>query len=162
DLAARCGAGQGVCRSHRGHRRRRAGVRRPARAARHRGARSDLSFGRRPHRPGTHLRRRGRVMQRDDPAPAAFDRERLLSPCPRPGARSVALAIALLVIYVWGLSGTDVRLIELLNGIPAVADFVSRLFPPAWKVEPVTLGPSGMVVELPEVLFAIIETIQMA
>jgi phosphonate transport system permease protein len=96
------------------------------------------------------------------PAAAAVDRAELLASWPRPRARPVVVGLIALAVYGWGVGGTDIRPDKLVSGLPAVADFISRLFPPMWKTEPVPIGSSGLVVAVPEVLFAIVETIQMA
>jgi phosphonate transport system permease protein len=93
---------------------------------------------------------------------SVVDRERLLTPWPRPRVRTLALVAILAAFYGWGISGTHIRPAELIQGLPAIADFVSRLFPPAWKTEAVPVGATGLVLAVPEVAFAIIETIQMA
>jgi phosphonate transport system permease protein len=105
-------------------------------------------------------------------------RERLLSPWPRLNAAAVALVIVLMLAYSWGLQGTQANPAELARGAPYVARFVARLMPPQWKMELVPLatpavtlpfglalpsiGAVGMVVQVPEIAFAIVETIQMA
>jgi phosphonate transport system permease protein len=81
-------------------------------------------------------------------------------------------------VYVWGLAGTEVRPSELIAGIPHILDFVRRLMPPSWQTVDTPLstpamtlpfgvtlpavGPSGLRIPVPEIAFAIIETIQMA
>lgn len=75
------------------------------------------------------------------------------------------------------MNGTNARPSELVEGIPNILDFIRRLFPPRFDLVPVTLalpafqffgvtvpaiGFTGAAILLPEVLFAIIETVQMA
>jgi phosphonate transport system permease protein len=90
------------------------------------------------------------------------DRDALLSPWPKTTIRGVLIGATLLGLYAWGVAGTEVRPARLIDGIPNVVDFVQRLFPPLWKTEETRLGPTGLVVAVPEVAFAIVETIQMA
>lgn len=115
------------------------------------------------------------------PAPAAdltALRERLLHPWPRISPRLVLGLIALALAYAWGLSGTRASPAELVKGLPNIADFVRRLMPPVWEMRPVplqtpalplpfgleipSLGAATITVQLPTVLFAIMETVQMA
>jgi phosphonate transport system permease protein len=111
------------------------------------------------------------------PSPV-IDRRSLLSPWPRISVRGVLLVAALALLYIWGLAGTQVKAAELIQGIPQILDFIRRLMPPAWKTVETPLatpeltlpfglripavGPAGVTVAVPEVAFAIIETIQMA
>jgi phosphonate transport system permease protein len=92
----------------------------------------------------------------------AIDHERLLRPWPRITFRGLLIAAAAVAFYAWGLAGTNIQLSELARGVPAVADFVGRLFPPLWTMEPTPIRGTNLVVALPEVAFAIVETIQMA
>jgi phosphonate transport system permease protein len=111
------------------------------------------------------------------PVPSV-DRRRLLSPWPRLGAGSVLVGLALALVYLWGLRGTQIKPSELIAGIPHILDFIRRLMPPAWQTVQTRLstpalalpfgltipaiGPAGVTVAVPEVAFAIVETIQMA
>ena len=106
------------------------------------------------------------------------DRNRLLSPWPRVGARGVALAALIAALYLWGLVGTQVRPAALAEGLPNILDFVGRLLPPAWKMVETPMGMQALALPLglhvpplgrpdvmmpvPEVLVAIVETVQMA
>jgi phosphonate transport system permease protein len=106
------------------------------------------------------------------------DRDRLLSPWPRVGGRGVALAALIAALYLWGLVGTQVRPAALAEGLPNILDFVGRLLPPAWKMVETPLGTPALALPLglhvpplgrpdvmmpvPEVLVAIVETVQMA
>lgn len=85
---------------------------------------------------------------------------KLLDPWPRPGIRGVAGAIALAAIYVWSLAGTDVQPSALREGLPGIADFVSRLMPPTWRMT--EIATAGGTIRVPEVVIAVIETLQMA
>lgn len=93
-----------------------------------------------------------------DPA----ERERLLSPWPKPGLRALLIGLVALAIYGWALSGTNIRPTELVRGLPSALDFLRRLFPPTWKLEPTTIPGINGAVPIPEVALAIIETVQMA
>ena len=90
------------------------------------------------------------------------DREALLRPWPRVRTRTVVTILGAVAVYAWGLAGTDVRPGDLVAGLPSVADFVSRLTPPVWTMVDVTIPALGVTFATPEVLLAIIETIQMA
>jgi phosphonate transport system permease protein len=92
-------------------------------------------------------------------AQARFQEE-LLRPWPRIGLRGILVTIAIAAAYAWGFAGTQASPIELLRGIPNILDFIVRLNPPQWQTTPMNVG--GAVVPVPEILFAILETIQMA
>src|SRR5262245_33077695 len=98
-------------------------------------------------------------------------RQRLLSPWPRLGVSSVAIGIGVCVLYLWGVAGTRVSPAEFVRGFPSMLDFLMCQVPPQWNTEataftlplPVpnlTLGP--VVVPVPEIVPAIVETLQMA
>ncbi|MGE3512166.1 MAG: phosphonate ABC transporter, permease protein PhnE, partial [Vicinamibacterales bacterium] len=87
---------------------------------------------------------------------------RLLRPWPDLGFRPLLVGLLLLVAYGWALSGTDVHPASLWRGLPAAGDFLRRLFPPAWKLEPMSIAGTAWVVPMPEVALAIVETVQMA
>jgi phosphonate transport system permease protein len=101
----------------------------------------------------------------------------LLNPWPRISLVSLLTIIALAALLAWGFNGTDVRMDELVAGIPNIVDFVRRLFPPAFEMTEValaipaftflgiavpTLGFPNLLMPIPTVLGAIIETVQMA
>lgn len=101
----------------------------------------------------------------------------LLTPWPRLRLGSLITAILLLAFVLWGVRGTDVRPGELVEGIPNIIDFITRLFPPEFDTMPVALatptftllgitvpsvGFPGVTLPFPEVMLAIIETVQMA
>src|SRR5262245_48478453 len=85
---------------------------------------------------------------------------RLLEPWPRPGVRGVLGGGALLAAYLWALSDTAVRLSALRDGVPSIADFVSRLLPPSWAMTETSVA--GRNLFIPEVVMAVVETLQMA
>ena len=99
-------------------------------------------------------------------------RERLLNPYPRLRLSTLSLVALLLAMLVWGVNGTDARLGELVEGIPNIIDFITRLFPPQLELDPTTVavpsalqgivGRSEWTFPMPVILFAIIETVQMA
>ncbi|MFZ6028877.1 MAG: phosphonate ABC transporter, permease protein PhnE [Chloroflexota bacterium] len=98
-------------------------------------------------------------------ATASDFREQLLRPWPRIGWQTIAFSIGVVILYAWGLRGTKADPVELMTGIPNILGFLARLFPPEFAVvsKPVSL-PTGWqaVLPLPEIIFAIVETIQMA
>src|SRR5262245_28919261 len=96
-------------------------------------------------------------------------RQRLLSPWPRLGVSSVAIGVGVCALYLWGMAGTRVSPAEFVRGFPYMLDFLRRQVPPQWKTEAtafilplpnLTLGP--VVVPIPEIVPAIVETLQMA
>lgn len=105
-------------------------------------------------------------------------RQRLLDPLPRPSVRLILTGIVLVIAYAWGLNGTKASPEELARGVPNILDFIRRLNPPQWQMEamplqtPVLALPlgiqipsfesAGVVLLVPEILFAIVETVQMA
>lgn len=104
-------------------------------------------------------------------------RSALLRPWPRVTGRMVLGLVGIVLLYAWGIAGSDVNPGELAKGVPNIVNFIVRLMPPAWKLTEVSVatpaialgavtipsvGVPGLKVMLPEVLFAIIETVQMA
>ncbi|MFN0073528.1 MAG: phosphonate ABC transporter, permease protein PhnE [Chloroflexota bacterium] len=105
-------------------------------------------------------------------------RDRLLRPWPRLTTSGIVGMVAIALFYVWGMVGTKASPVELAKGVPNMLDFFRRLTPPQWDLKPLALqtptitvapgfvipelGLSGMSVMAPEILFAILETIQMA
>lgn len=101
----------------------------------------------------------------------------LLEPWPRITLRTTVVIMLLIGVLVWGINGTNARPSELIEGIPNIIDFIRRLFPPRFDLIPVTLalpaftflgiavpaiGFPGTAFLFPEVMIAIIETVQMA
>lgn len=101
----------------------------------------------------------------------------LLRPWPRINVRSVLTVIFLVGFFTWGMNGTEARPGELIDGLDNIADFISRLFPPRFEMVAVplaipafqlfgitvpTLGLPGVTFPWPQVMSAIIETVQMA
>ncbi len=104
-------------------------------------------------------------------------RSTLLQPWPRLTLSTTLTAILLLAFLVWGVNGTNARPGELIDGIPNILDFIRRLFPPRFDMTELTLvtspftflglaipgfGLPNVTIPFPEVMFSIIETIQMA
>lgn len=106
-------------------------------------------------------------------------RESLLRPWPRPSLRGLLTAMALLLVLIWGLDGTNARPSELVSGLPNILRFVLRLFPPQWDVIRLPLatpaltipllgitipqlGFPAVTVPIPLILKALVETAQMA
>src|SRR5215211_2323477 len=58
----------------------------------------------------------------------------LAAPVPRPGLKGIAVAVAIGAVIVWAWNGTGITLSALIAGRRAMADFVSRLFPPDLSV----------------------------
>lgn len=92
-------------------------------------------------------------------------RTRLLRPWPRITVKGVAIVIAIVAMYAWGVAGTNASPRELVEGLPNIWNFLVRLFPAQWvmlEVSP-SIGPIPLgTFTVPEVLPALIETIQMA
>jgi phosphonate transport system permease protein len=101
----------------------------------------------------------------------------LLEPWPRITWRTTLIVLFLVGLLSWGVNGTNARPSELIEGIPNIVDFIRRLFPPRFDMIPVTLaipsfqflgvslpaiGFPGTAFLVPEVMLAIIETVQMA
>lgn len=74
----------------------------------------------------------------------------------------VLAGAALATAYAWGVAGTDIRPGELIAGLPSIADFLTRLTPPAWTMVDTEVPSLGLRFAVPEALLAIVETIQMA
>jgi phosphonate transport system permease protein len=73
----------------------------------------------------------------------------LAEPLPRPSWRGVARVVIALAVLGWAWQGTGITPSALWSGLPDMASFVSRLFPPNPAAIPEAIGP-------------IFETIQMA
>src|SRR5262249_28674159 len=113
-----------------------------------------------------------------DPASDAL-RARLLSPWPRVGLPFILILGCVAGAYAWGINGTKAEPAELVKGLPNILTFLRRLAPPVWETQAVPLrlpavplpfglhipaaGPAAApVVQVPVILFAILETTQMA
>ena len=104
-------------------------------------------------------------------------RESLLRSWPRVSMRTLVTVLVLGAIYAWGIKGTNARPSELIDGLPNIARFVIRLFPPQWEMQPMAIQTPAITLPLlgiampsiglatfsiPTILIAIIETAQMA
>jgi phosphonate transport system permease protein len=59
----------------------------------------------------------------------------------------VIIAVTVAVLYISALH-TNVSLTELVQGIPAIADYVSRMYPPDWEYTRLILEPTLETVEI--------------
>lgn len=98
-------------------------------------------------------------------------RERLLSPWPKIGLRSLVVTLLLLLVLVWALEGTNASPSDLLSGIPNIVNFVLRLFPPQFDIQATSIAVPTLVqpffgetltLTLPRAIPYLIETLQMA
>ncbi len=80
---------------------------------------------------------------------AAISRNPLAEPLPRPSWRTVLRAVLFVAVLIWAWRGTGITPGALLEGLPDMANFVSRLFPP---------NPAVISEAIPPIL----ETVQMA
>jgi phosphonate transport system permease protein len=68
------------------------------------------------------------------------------------------------------MHGTHADPVELVRGVPNILDFLRRLTPPQWEMRSIVVpaaglaigGDGGLTISLPEIVFAVVETIQMA
>jgi phosphonate transport system permease protein len=108
---------------------------------------------------------------------AEIDRNDLLRRWPKVTGGAVGLVVTLTVIYLWGMAGTNASPRTLVEGLPNIWDFMTRMFPPAFETQqdslmtpPVDLlvftiprvGIESITFPMPTIVFSIIETIQMA
>ncbi len=70
-----------------------------------------------------------------NPSPPSTDREALRRPLPRLGLRTLLGLAAALLVLQWGLVGTNARPETLVEGVPNIVDFLSRLLPPEFEFE---------------------------
>jgi phosphonate transport system permease protein len=92
-------------------------------------------------------------------------RDQLLSPRPRIALKGALTAIAVVLVYVWGIQGTNARPAELVEGLPNIGNFLVRLFPAQWPMVETSVGIGSWTwatFRVPETLPALVETIQMA
>src|SRR5687768_1238486 len=61
----------------------------------------------------------------------------------------LVVSVTSIAILYWSAVATNLSLPELVRGIPAILDYLSRMFPPDWEYTPAIIGPT-------------IETIQIA
>jgi phosphonate transport system permease protein len=81
--------------------------------------------------------------------PASIQSNPLAEPLPWPSWRTLFRAAIALVVLIWAWQGTGITLGALVEGLPDMANFVSRLFPPNPAAIPEAIGP-------------LLETVQMA
>ncbi len=101
------------------------------------------------------------------PRHSSAQREQLLSPWPRLTLRQALAIIITLAVLLWSLRGSGASLGALIEGTPTMLDFLRRIFPPRWDVQPVALAVPGapeaqIVIPLPRVVPYIVETLHMA
>jgi phosphonate transport system permease protein len=68
------------------------------------------------------------------PASPAEIRERLMNPLPRVGLRGFLIFIIVIALLGWSVNGTQTSLTTLFEGLPDIANFISRLFPPEFEL----------------------------
>jgi phosphonate transport system permease protein len=101
------------------------------------------------------------------PAPLSREslRERLTSPWPRISLAAVVVMIVLAATLAWSLDGTNASPDELIAGTPNLINFIARLFPPRFDVQPITLTLPALgetTLSLPRAVPYLVETLQMA
>jgi len=93
-------------------------------------------------------------------------RERLLRPVPSISRRMVVVIIVLAIIFAWGLEGTNASPSRLVEGVPNIIDFITRLVPPSFDLATRTVQVPGFTTDFsityPGITPYLIETIQMA
>ncbi|NDJ62628.1 MAG: phosphonate ABC transporter, permease protein PhnE [Chloroflexi bacterium] len=62
-------------------------------------------------------------------------REDLMRPLPRPTFRLITIIVMVIVVYVWGMIGTNASPVTLIEGVPQIFDFIGRLLPPEFEFE---------------------------
>ncbi|CAN5708520.1 phosphonate ABC transporter, permease protein PhnE [soil metagenome] len=90
---------------------------------------------------------------------------KLTNPRPQLGFKFFAILFLLVVAYVWGIRGTHASPREFWDGLPYVWRFIKRTMPPQWVTESWTFNLGSVdffTINMPEIVFAIVETIQMA
>lgn len=114
----------------------------------------------------------GRVIKSPSLAIEAKFSQELLQPWPRFSLKTTSLILLLVLVFVWGIDGTNVRPGELIEGVPNIINFIIRLFPPQFDLVDLRAEDVPIVgyfvkdadwrMLLPQAVPAIIETIQMA
>jgi len=98
-------------------------------------------------------------------------RDELLNPWPKIGVREIVTGVVVALVLLWSLEGTNANLGTLADGVPNIVDFMTRLFPPKFDVQPLSLavptplqGLLGeqLALRLPRVVPYMVETLQMA
>jgi phosphonate transport system permease protein len=93
------------------------------------------------HKLTTDLDYRARLQQRLDAEMTPAERYRRLA------VQSATFFVVAVVLY-WTAIDTNVSAGELVRGIPAIADYVSRMFPPDWAYSRALLGPTIETIEI--------------
>ncbi len=101
----------------------------------------------------------------------------LLRVWPRISLRRVLTVLLVSALLLWGLEATNARPSELIAGIPNIRNFIVRMFPPAFEMVDETLqtppiplgfvtipriGLANVTFPFPEILYAVVQTIQIA
>jgi phosphonate transport system permease protein len=87
--------------------------------------------------------------ERSHDLPAAVRESPLIEPFPRPTLRGLGIALSAILVMIWAWQGSGVTIGALVTGMPDMADFVRRLFPPNIAAAPGAVRP-------------LLETVQMA
>lgn len=118
----------------------------------------------------------GRDVRRGEPSLDAL-RTDLMRPWPRVSIKTILILVLLAAAFAWGVQGTKASPAELVDGVPNIVNFVTRMFPPEFETETKTLqtpevaflgvtipriGLSAVSFPFPTIIYAIIETIQIA
>ncbi|GMU41184.1 MAG: hypothetical protein AMXMBFR23_20500 [Chloroflexota bacterium] len=105
------------------------------------------------------------------------DTSDLLRIWPKVTGGAIGLGVALILVYLWGIADTNASPGTLVGGLPNIWNFVVRMFPPAFETrqEPLMtpyvdlvvfsiprVGFESITYPMPTIVFAIIETVQMA
>lgn len=110
-------------------------------------------------------------VQSGTPNTRLVPRDELLNPWPKIGVREIVTGVVVALVLLWSLNGTGANLGTLADGVPNIVDFVTRLFPPKFDVQPLSLavpvplqGLLGeeLALRLPRVVPYMVETLQMA
>ena len=106
-----------------------------------------------------------------------ISRDELLRTWPRISSTALGVLAALAIAYLWGIAGTNASPRTFVEGLPNIWDFLTRMFPPAFETQQDSLmtpsidlvfvtiprvGFEGITFPMPTIIFAIIETVQMA
>lgn len=95
----------------------------------------------------------------------------LLNPWPKPSWKFNFTIAVIILLYIWGIVGTNASVSELVIGLPHLWRFIAGLFPPDFDIQYVSLAVPGffpfiqsasMAFPYPEVIPWTVETIQMA
>ncbi len=101
----------------------------------------------------------------------------LLRVWPRFSLSRVLIVLGITLLLLWGLEATNARPSELIAGIPNIRNFVVRMFPPKFEMVDEALqtpaialgfvtipriGFADVTFPFPEILYAVIQTIQIA